>query len=203
MVVLSLDVLSHISQFVSLKDRYYWSVCHRRFKITAEEWQQIARYYVLDNIDELSKVCLRQHYSVSITQKPDCLWSNHLREPFTVWSPWTLQKLCTVSSTKAFFRFRDRRFLLFVQEAAQLFGLKSSSITRRFRNDLCVYATIWSLTTAQIPIMIQYKHKKSIRRCFMPTFQALHWTKLRCLLEFRVCRQQLKLRVKSLEFSTL
>lgn len=201
MAVLNLDVLAHISRFCKLRDRYYWSICHRYFQITPSEWTLIVQSYVLNSVAELRKVCLRQYCKlITISQRPGYLWSKQLNEPLTVWSPWTLNKLCTVSCNRAFFRFREHRFVTFVQDIVHSFGLKSSAI-RRVNHIKCVYATIWSVNQAQIPIFVCHKENKTQRRCFVPTFQALCWKRLRCLLEFRVVAQQLRLHVKCLEFS--
>jgi len=202
--VLNLDVLGHISHFCKLRDRYYWSVCHRHFQITPDEWARFVQQYVLNSVDDLRKICLRQYCSnIQISRRPQCLWSEQLDEPLTVWSPWTLRKLCTISgSGRAFFRFREHRFVSFVQDVIDSFRLKSSTI-RRLNHTNCVYAMIRSVSNANVPVFVQYRQKTMQRRCLLPIFQALRWKSLRCLLEFRVVDQQLWLRTKRLEFSIL
>lgn len=203
MTVLVMDVLAHISQFCQLRDRYRWSVSHRRFQITGEEWTRYARGYALTSIVNLRRVILRQYGgSLIISQRPGCVWSEHLNEPLTVWSPWTLPKLCTLAPPKAYFRFRECRFVQFVQNIVHTLGLKSS-VVRRLNHVECVYATVWSINTAKIPIRIWSDSKWRNRRCLASTLGSLRWKRLRCLLEFRVMSQQLRLRVKGLEFSIL
>lgn len=203
MPLLNLDVLVHISHFCQLRDRYHWSICHRRFEITEDDWVPIVKSYLLTSVTDLRKICLRQYCSsLTISQRSGCLWSEQMNEPLTVWSPWTLHKLCTISHPKAFFRFREHRFVSFVQKMVQTFGLKSS-VVRRLNHVECVYATVWSIKQLQIPIHVRYRQKRMKRRCLVPILQSLSWKKLRCLLEFRVVAQKLRLRVKHLEFSTL
>ena len=106
--VLNLDVLAHISQFCKLRDRYYWSISHRHFRITPNEWARFVQRYVLNSVDDLRKICLRQYCSkIQISRRPNCLWSKQLDEPLCLWSPWTLRELCNISgSGRAFFRLR-------------------------------------------------------------------------------------------------
>ena len=119
--------------------RYYWSICHRYFQITPSEWTLIVQGYVLNSVAELRKVCLRQYCKlITISQRPGHLWSKQLNEPLSVWSPWTLNKLCTVSCNRAFFRFREHRFVTFVQDIVHSFGLKSSAIRRGQSYRVCV-----------------------------------------------------------------
>lgn len=201
MSVLNFDVLACISQYSHLRDRYAWSVCHRHFRITTGEWQCIIRRLRVSSVAELRRVCLRQCCSW-ITPRRDCLWSEQLQEPLRIWSPWTVAKLCSLSSSNAYFRFREHRFVRYVQDILQKFSLTSSAVLR-FKGDVCVYATVWSVKTAKIPMLVRGRSKIRRRRCFVPTFQGARWDKLRCLLEFRIRDHQLKLTVQHLEFSVL
>lgn len=199
---LPFEVLDLIFLCCPLPVRYRCSIVHRRFKFSQYDWQRFSKIYNLcsENRESLRSLLKREWAEqVSVSRRMNVLWSNHLRAPLMVWSPWTLQKCCRRTQQKLVLHFRQMNFINFVRKWSNIHRVRPACIQR-----LCLHqsvqTTIWLKYTKRMEMAIfKGKHKK-IRFCLENTLKKL-FCRARALLEFRISPdERLFLKVHKLEF---
>lgn len=196
--MIPIDVITLIIEYSHLCLRYRWSVVQRQFRFTDTVWQHFGRHYGLTEPTRLNvqNLCERgydaQH---QITRQLCHLWSNHLREPLMVWSPWTPSKFCNQSPYRLFFR--KYSFVDFVRNLINQFQLESSSVRVWREYGPGVSVNIWKKRVPMVYISQktnERRHKIHISSAFKKICSA------RALIAFHVAADKLHLSVRGLEF---
>lgn len=195
--MIPMDVLQLIVQSSPLSVRYLWSLVCRKYKITEYEWGLFGQQYKLTKPtkENIRGICQR-YYGVqcNITKHTRHLWSEHLLEPLTVWSPWTPASAC--SHNRIFFR--KYSFVAFVQDLKSQFKLTSRCLRVR-KNEINILVNV---RVKRIPMVyICSRTKKRMRKIHISSaFKKMK--SVRALIAFHVGAGQLHLNVRGLEFLT-
>lgn len=196
------DVLHLIVEYASLADRYRWSIVHQRFLFTREDWlRQSMTLGLVDESKKLLKRLLARDYdnTWSISRHPRHIWSNNLREPLQVWTPWTIGSLCDVRASYTKMWFRESRFISFVQNVANMCSVRTPCIGRH-RSVRCVWSILWTKTRKSVPMVYISRGKRRCRLHVSCAFKMRQRDQTRALIQFRVHDNSLKLYIQRLEF---
>jgi len=196
------DVIHLMVEYACLVDRYRWSIVHRRFLFTKEDWlrQSMAAGLLYESKKTLKRLFARDYdNSWSISRHPRHIWSNNLREPLQVWTPWTMGSLCDVRASHTKICFRESRFISFVQEVANICSLRTPCIGRH-RSIRCVWSILWTKTRKCVPMVYISKGQRRRRLHVSCAFKMRQRDQTRALIQFRVHDNSLKLYIQRLEF---
>lgn len=189
------DCLLHIVSYCRLRERGAWSVAHRDFAFTRQDWQRFGEYYSLDTSTRTSiKDLLARRFDsqTRVTRLERHLWSSHLREPLRLWSPWTPGKYCKRFNKMCVMLFRHFAFVNFVRDIACQFKLKTSLLTHTG-----VQVKIW---TKNIPMAYISKGARVQKLHISSAFKRFEVA--RVMLVFHVRQNVLHLHPRRLEFLT-
>tara|TARA_B110000285_G_scaffold60625_1_gene69610 strand:- start:25764 stop:26351 length:588 start_codon:yes stop_codon:yes gene_type:complete len=195
--MIPMDVIQIIVQFSPLNLRYVWSLVCKKYKITENEWFMFGQQYNLTQPtkENIRGICQR-YYGVqnNITKHTRHLWSEHLSEPLTVWSPWTPARYC--SKNRMFFR--KYCFVSFIRNLKTQFQLESHCL-RVHKNEVGI---IVNVRAKRIPMVyIDSLTKKRKRKIHISSaFKKMN--SVRALIAFHVGADKLYLNVRGLEFLT-
>ena len=198
--MIPMDVIQIIVQFSSLNLRYIWSLVCKKFEITDHEWCLFGQQYRLTQPtkENIRGICQR-YYGVQchITKHTRHLWSEHLSEPLTVWSPWTPARYC--SETRMFFR--KYCFVSFIRNLKAQFHLVSGCL-RVHKNEVGIFVNVRANAKRVPMVYIDGRTKKRRRKIHISSaFKKMN--SVRALIAFHVGdSDQLYLNVRGLEFLT-
>lgn len=187
------DVLKYIGYFCSLQARYRLMMTCKDFSII--DWSYFLKYYQLADEHQI-KLLITKDYCTEwkIKIKHSLLWSLNLKTPLYIWSPKT-NKWHSNSLYVSFFFF-NWRFLNFIRHIGNKFTLKTPCVQRR-NHQVAISARVWFGKYVQSYIVKSTRQKRRVWTRFL-TKKNLQ---VRCLMEFRVLEQSVKLSVRELEFS--
>lgn len=196
--MIPIDVISIIVQFSPLNLRYKWSLVCTKYKFTDHEWCLFGQQYRLTQPtkENLRGICQR-YYGVQcdITKHTRHLWSEHLSEPLTVWSPWTPARFC--SENRIFFR--KYCFVSFIRNIKTQFQLESRCL-RVHRNEVGI---IVNVRAKRIPMVYIDSSTKKRKRKIHISSAFKKMSSVRALIVFHVGdSDKLYLNVRGLEFLT-
>jgi len=193
--MIPVDCLRIIVDYSRLRERYLWSIVHKDFEFVDGDWVRFSEYYRLGSHTRagIKELCQRAYQSqILISRLERHLWSNHLREPLRIWSPWTPGKFCKRYSRGCSMLFRHYSFVNFVRDITVKFKLKSSLLKQTSVN-----VNIWNKT---IP-MVYISNSKRVKKVHISSaFKAFNVA--RALLVFHVRNDVLYLHPQRLEFLT-
>lgn len=188
------EVLKYIGQFCTLVARYRLMMTCKDFSNI--DWTIFLKKYKLSDKAQI-KPLITKEYSTDwkINIKRSLVWSLNLNAPLHIWSPNTTSWHTNSLYVSIFFY--NWRFLNFIRHIGNNLSLKTPCIQKRDYQKY-VNARIWSGKSVQTYVIKNGQRKK--RRLWQNQFNKKH-RKVRCLLQFRVLEQSVKLSVHELEFS--
>ena len=188
------DVLTYIGHFCSLQARYRLMMTCKDFSVI--DWSIFLKYYQLSDEHQLKPLITRDYCTEwKVNIKHSLVWSLNLNRPLHIWSPKTTKWYTNSLYTNVYFF--HWRFLNFIRHLGNELTLRTPCIQRR-NHQTAVSARVWFGKYVQTYVI---KHGKRQKRRVWERLFTKKSQKVRCLLEFRVLEQSVKLSVRELEFS--
>ena len=188
------DVLKYIGHFCPLQSRYQLMMTCKQFSVI--DWTRFVNHYQLSDEHQIKPLITKDYCTEwKIKIKQSLVWSLNLNTPLHIWSPKTNQWYTTSLYVSMYFL--NWRFLNFIRHLGNEFTLRTPCIRRR-KHQMAVHARVWFSSHVQTYII---KHGQRKKRQLWRHLLKKKNLKARCLLEFRVLQQSVKLTVREIEFS--
>lgn len=188
------DVLKYIGHFCPLHSRYQLMMTCKQFSVI--DWTRFVNHYQLTDEHQIKPLITKDYCTEwKLKIKESLVWSLNLNKPLHIWSPKTNQWYTNPLYVSMYFL--NWRFLYFIRHLGNEFTLRTPSI-RRLNWRLAVHARVWFSSHVQTYII---KHGQRKKRQLWRHLLKKKNLKARCLLEFRVLQQSVKLTVREIEFS--
>ena len=205
-MLIPLDILLEFLSYFTLRDRYRWSLVSSDFAIRTQEWTQLGvACFQLQGAtrDAIQSLCQREFNTSMAVQKQEAqLWSPHLQEPLTLFTPWCTLDHCRDNTTNISLYIRDVEFVQTVHRWAQSHNIEGPK-TSIYAHRRCIVARIWKKTRKRFVTISKNRQGQVIRKTVhivLAFRQKLRSRSLvRALVKFRIWNQQLQLYVQHLE----